>query len=212
MRRALPLILALAAGCDPQPLDPQGEDLHDVFPFDEIRHWVYQTEDASVPYRLDADQQAESEVVGDSRVYTIAVTTDCFHPDDTCTELAQVDTWKMSSDTLQGVRVYAMGGETYDPPVLLADDHQIYQHATTSESGGVTFTSTYAARETCPAPKYWPDEANRPECIRVDLTDGGAGTAVAGSYWAVGNFGVVAYQHDVDGILWGLKDFDAEEF
>lgn len=224
MRAVNLVLLSLLAGCSAPTTFFEGEDIYKLFPLEGfVRTWTYELDSTDLPYRLVARQQEESEILGSVRVHTLSFSPDCFNNQGICAddedddgvpdaEGVELYSWKVSSDSLEGVLLHEVQGTVFDPPVMLADAKMKQGEPETSTSNGITFTTTWVSEEECPAPRFWPDPDTRPECKRVELEDAGAGTAVAGVYWLVARFGLVGFSRDADGAaVWGLREYSAEE-
>lgn len=222
MRRVLLVSSLFLIGCEPADLPKQGFPMYQLFQYDTLRTWAWASDDPTIPYlKLGAQrEETEKEEGTDIPIYAIDFTADCFNNTGVCEadttegglrdyEEGILDTWKLSTEVVKGVRIHEAGGVVFDPPVKLADGMMEFKASTTPmESGGVTYTSTYDADELCPAESYWPDESTRPNCYKLVLDDGGADSAVAGSYWVVKNFGLIAFSRDIDnGAMWSIKEF-----
>lgn len=199
----------------------EGDDMAKYFPFEGNRTWTYKADDNTTPYLLIGRSAEESELTadGNTRVYTVNFTYQCFGAAEPCLEDLDEDnvpdltgaaafSWSMSANSSSGVNVHAFDGTTYDPPVRLADRQMSINESVETVSGGTTYTSTYEAQGACPAP-YW--RGSPPEdCVQLVLDDGGAGSAIAGEFWAIFQFNIVAFTRTADGVAWQLNDYDDE--
>lgn len=216
--------LLFLVACDPPPLTGyDGAPIYQLFQYDTIRTWTWQSTDTSIPFKMIGTQREETEKedVTDIQIYAIDFTADCFNNGGVCEadsdgtglrdyEEGIHDTWKLSTEVVKGVRFHEAGGVVFDPAVKAWDGTMLIKEQTSGvESGGVSYTGEYAADELCPAQSFWPDETTRPMCYKLTLDDGGADTPIAGSYWVVKGFGVIAFSRDIDnGATWTISDFD----
>jgi hypothetical protein len=201
----------------------QGLDMVGFFPFNGERRWTFENaqtdSETVVPYWLVSDKLEASELLDDdvTRVYTIEHTVKCVSNQGVCLEdeddVEGPDiegttwrTWQLSANSFYGVRFHAVDGTVFDPPVEIARATMDVGESVTATANGTTFTSTYVGRVECPAP-YWRGE-DKPSCIELTVDDGGAGSGIAGTYWAVTQFGIVAFQDADDPASWQMKDFD----
>lgn len=195
-----------AMGCPSVEIDFQGDDVYKWFPFNGERIWTYQSTDTSLTYQLRGVLSEESRVLDDNRtrVYHVDFRVDCRSADDNCVEDELAFSWEMSADSGKGVLFHSYGDTAYDPPVRLSGPQMVEGDTVVTESGGVTYTATYVGLVECPA-IYWRNE--KPTCGEIVVDDGGAGSPLAGTYWAVTQFNVVAFKSDLTGEEWQLRDF-----
>lgn len=222
MRRGILALVPLLAGACPDPIQitSAGEDTWKFFPLDGERTWTFQSDDATLPYRLVAHKPKESELIGDTtaRAYIISFTPDCLGTDAPCDvdgdgdgvkdlEQQPLFTWRMSSDSAKGASFHAFNDTAYDPPIRLADADQSETDVVTTETGGVTYTSQIIDKLPCDVP-YW--RGSPPDgCKLFELDDAGAGTPFAGQYMAIVQFGIVSFQQG-GGPTWQLKEYSDE--
>lgn len=186
-------------------IDFQGDDVYKWFPFNGERIWTYQSTDTSLTYQLRGVLSEDSRVVDErTRIYKVDFRIDCRSADDDCVENELAFSWEMSADSGKGVLFHTYDDTVYDPPVRLSRAQMVEGDSITTESGGTTFTATYNGLVECPA-IYWRND--KPDCGEIVLDDGGAGTAIAGTYWAVTQFNVVAFKSALTGEEWQLRDF-----
>ncbi len=209
IRATLLIGLALAASaCEPRTtLTFQGDDIYKNFPFNGSRVWTYQSTDTSLPYRLVATLSDESELLEDgrTRAYTVDFDIDCVSSGTDCVE-ERAFSWVMSADSSKGTLFHAYNDQVFDPPVRLSSAQMQLDATVDTESGGVAYTSTYTDRVACPAP-YWRGEV--PDCVQMDLA--GTGSPLAGTYWAVFQFNIVAFTLTERGETWQMVDHSFDD-
>jgi hypothetical protein len=217
---ALLVTMALAAGCTgDDSLVFEGDDMARYFPFDGDRTWTYVTEDTTVPYLLVGQSAEDSELLEDgrTRVYTVNFTYQCFgvvapcDVDDDNDGVADVHgtqafSWAMSANTTSGVNIHGHSDTTFVPPIQLATARMVKGEDVASETSGINFTSSYVSQGECPAP-YWGD--NPPgDCVKFLVDDGGVGSPMAGEFWSIYQFNIVAFTLESDGVPWQLRDYE----
>jgi hypothetical protein len=185
-----------------------GYVMEDFFPFDGQRSWEFVNDDASLPYKLTAalDPVYEEQNEGVTRVFTIEYAMECVSTDAGCEDGPYRTRYvKMSSDSTYGTLLYgydseASGPVQFSPPVVFTDANSKVGQVEETETGGTTWTSTFSSIEPCPVKNT--DQWD--ECVHFVLDDGGAGTPLAGEYWAVAGYNVVAMQLAEDAEKWQL--------
>lgn len=181
--------LALLAGCNGDPPGYKGTQMSPYFPYDGERLAEYYNADVdAVPWKLVVEKLEPTQRIGDYEVVTF--------------EWSNYDTGEIvgsvmwSSAEGDGIQIhgYAVGtGEPtmYDPPIAVSDDddYMLSGESITTETGGMTFTSTYVGMEDCPV--QWGLEWEG--CVRMSIDDGDgddmAGPIFAGDYWLVQRYG-----------------------
>ena len=123
-----------------------GVQTYEYFPIEGERTWRYAMEDDSAGYLLEVEK-VDSRSENGTEVVTLE-----YRRSDTM-DLLYSTTW--SSDAAGGIRVYSyemQGGEsvTYSPPVEFAEYTMRPGDEVVTETGGMTFTSTYVGVENCP--------------------------------------------------------------
>jgi hypothetical protein len=219
---ALTLAGCYQAANNPTPPD---DDTWRWFSLDGDRTWTYESTDPTTPYRLIAHKPVDTELdeATGRQVHTITFTYDCLSNSGDCTD-ADADgafdiegqtawIWRMSVTSGGGAVFHSFEDDdqqfALDPPVTVAGASQALDEVVTSESGGVSYTSTYALKGLCDAP-YW-GELMPDFCIDFVLDDGGAGTPIAGTYQALSGYGVVSFTLAEDGRLWRLRDYEESD-
>ncbi|MCB9666229.1 MAG: hypothetical protein H6732_19120 [Alphaproteobacteria bacterium] len=218
----------VAGGCAPSaPPTFEGRRVYEAFPFEPAgREWDYKSDNADLSYRMVGLQAEKAETVETStKLWQIDVTAQCFNDTGACADLdmdgnAQdidetvLEVWKISAEFISGVRVWQMGEVVYDPPVLLVEGRAQVGDVVETTSGGITFTSTYEGPEDCPGSYFEVDTdagEERVECEKIVVTDAGAGSLLAGTWWAVAPYGIVQFQREVDqGSTWSMRKFKDE--
>ncbi|MEQ1570962.1 MAG: hypothetical protein ABMA64_35360 [Myxococcota bacterium] len=191
------------AGCETPPYDRGEWPVWSAFPFDGEREWVYRSTDDALPYLLVARSSGEGEVVDGGLAYTVRYETDCVTYSDTCTTGDVLASLTWSSDASAGVRVHAIDDVPLDPPVALAADDATEGDALVTESGGRSWTSTFAGVSSCPIAMA----ASWPSCVQLEVAvDAGDGGVLAGTWWAADRSGVAGFTPSLADGRWELTD------
>tara|TARA_B100000575_G_scaffold35842_1_gene24181 strand:+ start:944 stop:1621 length:678 start_codon:yes stop_codon:yes gene_type:complete len=221
MRASLTLIaLTATVGCSSPSYDYSGYKTYDHFPLDGERYWNYQS--ASQDYLMDVRIDS-TESVGDTAVRTLRYEN---------ANLASVLYWiKWSSDSGNGVQIHGYmveetssvgpddGTDTgdastdavvgtwvnFDPPIAITD-HQMTPGETIETAGGdATYTSTFAAVETCD--NNWADTSW--ECLKIVIESNEAEPPpfVGTWHWAT-EFGTSLFQPAGATSPWILTDYE----
>lgn len=205
MRRLFPAFLLVLAACD-NPVSYSGYLMAPYFPFDGERTWEFASTDTSLEYRLIAtlDSEFEQGMGGSVSVYTVSYERKCANDAGSCTD-GWVRDIRWSSNGGEGILIWGYedgsGSVAFDPPVMLADAEMLADQTVTTTTGGATWTSTFHGLDTCPV--TWTSEWGA-RCTHFDLDDGGANHAIAGEYWAITQYNVVAFQLAGDSGVWQL--------
>jgi hypothetical protein len=214
--------LAILAGCPANGPLYSGVQTHELFPFDCERTWEYTSTDTTLAYKLVALSDTPPEKDGALNVYTLRYTSECFGADPECVDGEVLRKIQWSSTTGEGVLIHGFAlGEgaitKLDPPVQLglasmekALDPEAPGPGSFAETttGGATWTSVMVEIESCPVRMSvdWDD------CYVFELsTDGGDGIPLAGTYWAIGGQGVVAFEVAGDTGQWQASSTSADE-
>jgi hypothetical protein len=200
-------IMSLLAGCtSPNTIAYLGERMDQYFVFDGDRSWEFISDDTSLPYLMIGDLQEEFVSIneGSTRIYTIRYKTDCLGAGE-CDDGAFIWSLDLSFDSIYGAQIHGItvGSEpatVFDPAVVLTTPYINQGDVFETVSGGVTYTSTFIGFEQCPV--QW--NVDWPKCVHFTLDDGGAGTPLAGDYWANVGFNLVAMDMDMDESFWQL--------
>lgn len=200
------VIALLLAGCEPaDQFSYSGYAMSAFFPFDgSARDWEYSNTDPLVDYTLVATLDTAYATIGNSKAYTISYETVCIDGASDCVGGPVRDVAYSSDGAGTGIHSYssAADGTVSFPPVRLTPDHMSPGEDVTTDVDGVIWTSTFVAIETCPV--LWTDEWD--ECIHLRLDDGGSGSPLAGDYWAVTSWNIVAMQLADDTGQWKLTN------
>lgn len=217
------IALSLLLGCPgPGPI-LSGVVTYELFPFDCARTWEFTSTDTSLAYKLVATSDTPPETLQDgTNVYTVQYATDCLGSDPECVDGEVIRKIQWSSTVGDGVYLhgYAIGDGAitkFDPPLQLALENMTKvvdpenpgptEFAETI-TNGATWTSVLAEIEACPVKM----SVDWDECYRFDVTtDGGDGAPIAGSWWAIGGQGVVAFEVAGDTGAWQTSSVKAVE-
>lgn len=201
---ALGLAAGVAAlGCGGATYNYVGYLMDKQFPLDGLREWQYLSEDETIEDPLRVEKGLTPTMIENWEVFTFET-----YNENTGDLLWSVD-W--SADTVDGILIhgysdYREGGEdvVYSPPIVFADDQMAPGAAVVTETGGITFTSTFASVEPCP--NYYVSDWD--ECLKMVLDDGDgddmAGPMVAGTYWLVPRYGIAWFKTTGDESNWVL--------
>lgn len=227
MTRSLTLVPLLLGACiDDNNTGYSGYKMADHFPMDGKRSWEYMNEAHN--FKLDVEMSTSAEASGDGDEIRAF---DTFH--DPSGDLLMTVRWSSGSVNgvrIWGFEVYDVGGGgedsgqdsggdsgeatleypewtpgayTFDPPILLADREEKPGDEQVTETGGFTFTSTFAAVEECE--NLWVGGENTWTCLRVDLTEAsGADLRILGSYWMAPRYGLSWFELQGDTAKWIL--------
>lgn len=197
--------LAWLAGCPaPGPSFP-GASTYELFPYDCERTWEFTSTDTALAYKLVAVSDTPPDTLEDgTNVYTLRYVKQCLGADPTCVDGDVVRKIQWSSRIGRGVFVhgYAEGDGAvtpFEPPlqIALANMKKALdpENPTTGEfaetvTNGATWTSVLLTIEACPVDMA----VDWDECYVFEVsTDGGDGAPLAGTWWAIGGQGVVAF-------------------
>lgn len=210
-------LVLMSGGCEqPDQWTYSGWSMPDFFSFDGDRVWEYISTDATLPYILVGTLDTEYELLEDqvTRVFTINYTTDCVGADVACEEGELLYSVRWSSNSTWGTYIhgYSMaGGEpvVLDPALQITPPTMIKGESVTTDIEGTLWTSTLGEIEPCPV--QWNVEWN--ECMRFDLEVGEQGDdaegsyfPIAGTYWVITGYNLVAFELDGDSGRWELHD------
>lgn len=212
-------VSALLGGCYPETTPSVDNDTWRWFPLDGERSWIYESTNTSLPYRIVASKDNTSEAFGDStttRIHTITFGYECLGVSAPCdvdadeddvpdleTETAMV--WKLSSDSSKGALFHAWGDTTFDPPVKIAAASMFADEVVTTESGGITYTSTFTEQGVCDAP-FWRGSAPE-DCITFTI-EASAASPLAGTLQTIFQFGTTSFALDGETQPWRLVDYE----
>lgn len=183
-------LAALALACTGSTTTYPGDRIYEYFPLEGERRWRYAMEDDSAGYLLEVEK-IDGTVIDGSEVVTLE-----YRRSDTL-DLLYTTVW--SSDEAGGILIYSsevQGGDskTYSPPVQFAEYQMRGGDEVVTETGGMTFTSTYVAKEECP--NLWVSDVW--ECLHINIDDGDGddmvGAPFAGDWWIAGSWGPSIFQ------------------
>jgi len=145
--------------------------------------------------------------------YPVQYFKDCFQESETCIDGEEVMSFSWSSNASFGVEIWefedSFGSHTFEPALDVLPARFDIGEVTVTQSGGVTFTSTIVAKEPCPTRAFAGD--NTPDCLRVELDDGGADTGLNGTIWMMSGLGVVNFDFDAEDFQWSLLETELPE-
>ncbi len=173
------------------------------FPLDGTREYQYLSDDESIETPIRVEKASTPTATGTYDIYTFETY------NDESGDLLNIVDW--SSDSVYGILIhgftdYANSEDpvVFDPPLIFADDEMAPSDFVVTQTGGMTFTSTFVGVEPCP--NYYVAEWN--ECLRMELDDGdgdaNAGSMLAGTYWLVPRYGIAWFQQTGDAEPWVL--------
>ena len=198
-------LLFILAGCTGEGPTYSGTSMTDFFPFDGGRDAEYVNDDTTVAWHLLTHMVPETVVVDNRETATWE-----YRMDDGT--LLYAVKWSVRSNQPVQIEAWADGtGEfvTFDPPIVVANAFMLSNDSVTTETGGMTFTSTYIGPEDCTViwgGLEWEDCAH----IRIDDGDGDdmAGPKFAGDYWLVTRYGQAWATTTGYAQPWKLSDYD----
>lgn len=200
------IIASGVAGCGGGGYQYAGYSMDDFFPFDGARTWEYVNTDVAVPYKLIATLDNAFEDVDGKKVHTVDYSYECLDPKGKdCPDAGFVRAVRWSSNASSGVLLHSFedisGRTNYDPPIALTSSRMVVGDSVETQTGGVTYTSTFdVIVSECPI--QWVDTWTG--CPKITLDDGGAEAPLAGEYYAIGGYNVVAMELTGDTGQWQL--------
>lgn len=194
---------ALLAGCSGgSTYSYSGYVMENYFPFDGERTWEFVSTDTELTHKIVAELDPQPTTTGDGiEIYTIDYDLQCLEDGPLCDGGEPLRSVKWSADQTRGVLIHGVGNESYEPPITLAAPKMAVGDTVETETGGTLFTASFDQITDCPV--KWTDAWD--ECVWLHLDDGGAGVDVAGDYWAVTGYNVVAMQLTGDTGQWQLS-------
>lgn len=225
MRASLTLIaLAATVGCASPSYDYSGYRTYDHFPLDGERYWNYQS--ANKDYLMDVRIDS-TEYVGNKAVRTLR-----YENANLASVLYWI---KWSSDSANGVQIHgymieepaatnpnddADGGEDtgdagtdavvgtwvdFSPPLAITSHQMTPGETLETAANGVTYTSTFAAVETCA--NNWADTPW--DCLKIEVeSDETDPPPFVGTWHWATEFGTSLFQPKGENSPWILTDFD----
>jgi hypothetical protein len=208
MRLLVPLLLAVGCTGGGSTYGYQGLKMSPYFPMDGERQAEYANEDVdNVPWKLEVEKVDETETSGSTEIVTWEQ-----YRDDTAELVGAV---KWSADSSDGIQIhaYAVGTDdftVFDPPIAVSDnsDYMNRGDSVVTETGGMTFTSTFVEVVDCPV--QW--GLDWEDCVHMRIDDGDGddtvGPIFAGDYWLVTRYGP-AWMHTTGyDDKWNLAHYD----
>jgi len=210
--RAWPLALVCSlAACTGNPPVNNGFLMTDFFPLDGTRTWEFSNLDETVPYVLDGQLNPVPETDPENRdgtfIHRVRLTARCKEGQTECGEGWKYD-YQISADNSFGIRLWGYdspdtGPVTFADPVVLAKARMVFDD--TKESLGIDghdFVTTFEdVSEDCDE-----DLQVKWSCARLRLDSDPPGHILAGTWWAVAGYNVVAWQRTGDTGKWRTKD------
>jgi len=202
----------LLLGCEnPDQYNYQGYVMDDFFPFDGERSWEFSAPDAQISYKLLATLEPGTEMRdnGATKVFTVRYDVSCDVGLDSCEDGEWLQSVQWASNKSYGTKLYSYSSSStglvqFESPIALTLDRMKVGDSATTQMGATLWTSTFVAVESCPV--EWTDTWD--ECVHLELShDGEAetpGYQLAGDYWAVSGYNVVAMTRTVDPGQWRL--------
>ncbi len=206
MRSSLAPVLLLALAACENPVSYGGVQMRPYFPFDGARTWEFVSSDTSIGYRLLGTLEAETTTGhdGDVEIFTVAYSRKCPQSAVDCTEDWIRDV-RWSAHSYHGIEIWGYespsGSVVYNPPLKFALGEMLGGDQTTTTTGGSVWTSTFEGLATCPVTwtAEWGDR-----CARYTLETDGTDTLLAGEWYAITQYNVVAFQLTSDTGIWQL--------
>lgn len=213
------VVCMMLGGCYAEQPPTVDNDSWRWFPLNGARTWTYQSGDTLLPYRVIGTKGNTSEAWGEStvRIHTIDFRYECLGTSAPCDvdvdgepgpdiETTVAWTWRMSADSSKGALFHAYGDAVFDPPVRIATPSMFVGDVTTTESGGISYVSTYHDQGLCDAP-YWRGEPPD-DCATFLIEATGGETPLEGLYQTIYQFGVTMFQLDGATEPWRLVGYE----
>ena len=195
-----------AAGCGGGGYQYAGYSMDDFFPFDGARSWEYVNTDVTVPYKMIATLDSAYEEANGQKIYSVDYSYECLNPKSKdCPDAGFVRAVRWSSDASSGVQLHSFedisGRTNYDPPIALTSGRMVVGDVVETQTDGVDYTATFEVIVSeCPI--QWVDTWEN--CPKITLDDADAGAPLAGEYYAIGGYNVVAMELTGDTGQWQL--------
>jgi len=180
------------------------------FPFDgTAREWEYVNEDPAITHTLLAVLDVDFELASDNstRIYNISTEQVCPGSDAAC-EAKWLNTIRMSSSPSAGAQLHGYSTEAhpdvnFEKPISFTDGKMMVgESIETSDVDGHDWVATFEATEPCNI--QWNDAWDN--CVRIQLESSPEGHWMAGTYWAITSYNIVAKQLTGDSGRWELFD------
>lgn len=207
------IVVSGVAGCGGGGYQYAGYSMDDFFPFDGARTWEYANTDVTVPYKMIATLDSGYEDADGTKIFTVDYSYECLNPKGKdCPNAGFVRAVRWSANASSGVSMHSFedisGRTEYDPPIALTSGRMVVGDTVETQTGGVDYTSTFEVIVSeCPI--QWVDTWS--DCPKITLDDGGAGAPLAGEYYAIGGYNVVAMELTGDTGQWQLLYATYEE-
>ena len=197
----------LSSGCTGD-VQYSGLTMNPFFPFDGVeREWEYVNEDTTILYKQVSVLDAEFELAADgsTRIYNIATEQRCLNNDESCEDKWLYST-RMSSSASKGAQIHGYSTESnpdvaFETPIAFTRGKMETGDAVqTVGVDGHDWTATFEAIEPCQI--QWTDEWD--DCAKIRLESSPEGHFLAGTYWAITGYNIVARQLTGDTGRWEL--------
>lgn len=198
-------VLAGLGGCTGGSYQYDGYVMETYFPFDGERTWEFISSDSSLEHKIVATLDPNPSSTADAtEIYSIDYSLECLDQGPFCKDAGHLRTVRWSADQTRGVLIHsiemATGTVNYDPPINLTTDRMAVGETVETDSNNTRWIATFQGIGECPV--QWTSEWS--DCIHLSLDDGGAGSPLAGEYWAVSGYNVIAMQLSDDSGQWQL--------
>ncbi|MEN9785263.1 MAG: hypothetical protein RLZZ299_527 [Pseudomonadota bacterium] len=200
--------LALLLACGGGAAVFRGTQLADYMPLDPLLRAFYTSDDYANAdgYDLVVTRMEPTEITGGFEIVTLEY---ALTKDDGPEILATVQ-W--SSDS-SGIRIHGYGAGSepatrYATPVLVARQYMQRGESLTTDTDGLSITSTFVDFQACPVPFG----VDFDECAHINIDDGdgdpNAGPFYVGEYWLVPRYGVAWMKNTGAAVPWELTDYE----
>ena len=180
---------AVPSGC----YECTGFKMSDFLPADGQRSWTFTS--PGLPYDLEATLDP---LPAETAPYTVQLAMRCVEPTGCADGPYRIESWSWSSDDSSGTHLHGYtrpNGDpvTFDPPIAVFDEYGTFSDAplATPEVDGTVWTSTIIDLPG-ECPQHWSSEWGV-NCVHFRLEDGGAGSPLAGDYWAIKGWNIIAF-------------------
>jgi hypothetical protein len=206
-RASMLLVPVLIAGCTGE-VEYTGLTMNGFFPFDgSERSWDFVNTDETIPHTqvstMNPDYATHSD--GTTKIYDISTAQECPSSDESCEE-KWVWTLRLSSNGSQGAKIHGYdrpdtGQVDFENAVGLTKGRmEIGETVVTESVDGHDWVAIFEAIEPCEI--RWTDQWD--SCARIKLESTPAGHWMAGQYWAITSYNIVARQMTEDTGRWEL--------
>ncbi len=199
----LPLVMLIA--CDGA-ITTSPLRIANYFPFDGERTWEFTNTDEAIEHRLYAVLDPEPLEGDGAPIHRISYS-ECPGSGE-CDDTTLVREIHWSNDSVEGIQIWGYetpsGKVDFDPPIFLSFAHMDPGESAVTTTGGADWTGTFHGLDTCPVTwtTQWGDS-----CLRFSLEGGSGADAehLAGEYWAITQYNVVAIDLDAEPGIWQLS-------